>query len=132
LKGVANHIELHAAKPEETLPFYKDLLGYFEWPVVAEWPGGLGMGSRQFSLWFFATSDEHKGAPFNRDATGIGHLGIHVDSAADVDRFVEEYLKPRGIATQFDTPRKREDFNPTYYQVMFLDPEGLAIEVYNT
>ena len=31
----------------------------------------------------------------------------------------------------FETPRARPDFSQTYYQVMFVDPEGLAIEVYH-
>jgi catechol 2,3-dioxygenase-like lactoylglutathione lyase family enzyme len=132
MKGRANHIELHMAKPDETLPFYKDLLGYFEWPIMGEWPGGLGMGDNTFSIWFFPTDEAHASTPFTRDGHGIGHFGIHVESKEDVDTFVSEFLRPRGIPAQFDTPRAREDFGPTYYQVMFLDPEGLAIEVYHS
>ncbi|MDA0364954.1 MAG: hypothetical protein O2843_03685 [Chloroflexi bacterium] len=44
VKGKAHHFELHMSKPDETIPFYKDLLGYFEWKVLSEWPGGLGIG----------------------------------------------------------------------------------------
>ena len=35
-------------------------------------------------------------------------------------------MQPRGIAPQFETPRARPDFGPSYYQVMFVDPEGLV------
>jgi len=132
VKGRANHVELHIAKPDETIPFYKDLLGYFEWPIMAEWPGGLGMGDNNFSLWFLTTPEEYAKTPFNRDGNGISHFGIHVQSRQDVDTFVTEYLQPHGIRPQFGTPRAREDFGPDYYQVMFVDPEGLAIEVYRS
>jgi catechol 2,3-dioxygenase-like lactoylglutathione lyase family enzyme len=132
VKGTLNHVELHAAQPDVTIPFYKDFLSYFEWNVIAEWPGGLGMGDGHASLWFFPTSDAHKATAFNRDATGIGHIGIHVSSKDDVDAFYNDYMKPKGIQAQFETPRAREDFGGKYYQVMFVDPEGLAVEVFTT
>jgi hypothetical protein len=82
-------------------------------------------------LWLFATPDEHRSRAFNRDATGIGHIGIHVASRTAVDAFLRDYMRPRGLKPEFDTPRAREEFSPTYYQVMLLDPEGLAIEVFH-
>jgi catechol 2,3-dioxygenase-like lactoylglutathione lyase family enzyme len=131
VKGRANHFEIHVSKPDETIPFYKDLLGYFEWKTLSEWPGGLGIGGDGVSFWLFATPEEHRKHAFDRDATGLSHIGIHVDSAEAVDTFVREFMQPRGIQPQFDTPRARTDFGPTYYQVMFVDPEGLAIEVFH-
>jgi len=130
MRATMNHVELHVSKPDETIPFYKELLGYFEWQVVSEWPGAAGISDGNVSLWFFGTPEAHREHAFNRDATGISHIGLRVGSREDVDRFVSEYLQPHGIEPQFDTPRAREDFGPTYYQVMFVDPEGLAIEVF--
>jgi catechol 2,3-dioxygenase-like lactoylglutathione lyase family enzyme len=133
MKGRFNHIELHAADIDATKAFYKPLLGYLEWTVVAEFPVGFGMADGNgSSLWWFAAQDPHKATRLNRDATGIGHFGIHVASRADVDTFYNDYMKPHGIEAQFDTPRAREDFGGNYYQVMFVDPEGLAVEVYTT
>ena len=131
MKGSLNHVELHAANIDATKAFYKELLGYFEWNVVAEFPVGFGMrDGNGTSMWWFATPDAHKAAAFNRDATGIGHIGIQVSSREDVDRFVGEYMQPHGIEPQFETPRARDDFGGKYYQVMFVDPEGLAVEVF--
>lgn len=133
MKGKASHFEIHVSKPDETIPFYKDLLTYFEWKVLGEWPGGLGIGDEHgVSLWFMATPDDHRQHPFDRDATGLSHLAIWVDDQAAVDGFVREYMEPRGISPQFETPRARDDFGGKYYQVMFVDPEGLAVEVYTT
>jgi len=47
---------------------------------------------------------------------------------------VREYMQPRGIKAEFETPRARPEFNllsGAYYQVMFVDPEGLAVEVFH-
>lgn len=131
MKGTAHHFELYISKPDDTIPFYKDLLGYFEWNVLAEWPGGLGIGDGNVSLWFLPTPDEHRTHPFDRDATGLSHFAIHVENAEAVDTFVREYMQPHGLEPQFETPRARPDFGGEYYQVMFVDPEGLAVEVYH-
>ena len=130
MKGSLNHLEMHASQPDVTIPFYKDLLSFFEWQVVAEWPGGLGIGDGNCSLWFFATPEEHVESGFNREATGLSHFGIKVDSKDAVDTFYNDYMQSKGIEAQFETPRARTDFGPSYYQVMFVDPEGLAVEVF--
>ncbi|MCK9496134.1 MAG: VOC family protein [Dehalococcoidia bacterium] len=132
MKGTLNHVEVHVSKPDETIPFYRELLLHLGWQVVSEWPGGLGVSDGNASLWFFPTPEELRAAGFNRDATGMAHIGIRVDSREEVDAFVSDYLQPHGLAPQFETPRAREDFGPTYYQVMFVDPEGLAIEVFTS
>jgi len=130
LKGSLNHIELHTATPDVTIPFYKDLLSQFEWKVVAEFPSGLGMSDGNASLWFFPTPDHLKATAFDRDATGISHFGLKVPSRSDVEAFYNDYMKPRGIEAVLNTPQARADFGPNYYQVMFVDPEGLLIEVF--
>jgi catechol 2,3-dioxygenase-like lactoylglutathione lyase family enzyme len=132
VKGSLNHIELHSADIDATKVFYKEMLGFFDWKVQMEFPGGFGMADGNgTSLWWFATQDPHKATALNRDATGIGHIGIHVDSREDVDAFYNDYMTPKGIEAQFDTPRAREEWGK-YYQVMFVDPEGLAVEVFTT
>ena len=59
-----------------------------------------------------------------------GADGRKVESAAHVDQFINEFMQPRGVPAAFETPKQRSDFGPTYYQVMFVDPQGLAIEVF--
>jgi hypothetical protein len=44
---------------------------------------------------------------------------------------VREFMQPRNIEPQFETPQARPDFRESYYQVMFVDPEGLAVEVFH-
>jgi catechol 2,3-dioxygenase-like lactoylglutathione lyase family enzyme len=130
VRGTFNHIQYNVSKPEATFSFYRDLLAYFEMKTLYDGDGMLGVGDGSVSIWVMPTADETRGEVFNRDANGLNHLGIHVDSKEDVDKFYSEFLKPRGIAPAFETPRARPDFGD-YYQVMFVDPEGLAIEVFH-
>ena len=92
MQATMDHAELHVSKPDETIPFYKDLLTHFEWNVVSEWPGGLGISDGHVSLWFFATPEEHREQSFNRDATGISHLGLRLPSREAVEAFTRDYL----------------------------------------
>jgi len=131
MKGAFNHIQYNIAKSERTLAFFRELLGYFEMANLYDSDGVLGMSDGHLSVWLLPTPEENKADVHNRDGSGLNHLGIHVDSAAAVDRFYSEFMKPHGIEAAFDTPRRRADFSPNYYQVMFVDPEGLAIEVFH-
>jgi hypothetical protein len=97
--------------------------------TLYEGDGMLGIGDGHISLWFLPPQGEKKA--IDRDTGGMNHLGIHVDSAAEVDEFYRDFMQPRGIEAAFDTPRARPEFGASYYQVMFVDPEGLAIEVFH-
>ena len=131
-KGAFSNVVINVSRPEQTFAFYKTLLGYFDWQTIVEWPDGLGMSADEAapSVWFLSTEQAQRGHPFNRDAAGLNHFGILVENAAAVDTFISEFMRPNAIEPQFDTPRARPDFSPTYYQVMFLDPEGYPAEVY--
>lgn len=127
MKGSFQHVQFNVANPATSIPFYKDLLTYLEMNVVYEADGALGVSDGHTSFWFFPTGVEHI---YNRDGAGMNHLGLAVDSNEDVDRFYSEFMQPRGLEAQWETPRTRDEFG-SYYQVMFEDPEGLAIEVFH-
>lgn len=127
MKGTFNHVQFNVASPSTSLPFYKDLLTYLEMQVMVDEPDFLGVSDGQTSFWFLPAEKDHI---YDRDAAGINHIGIAVRSKDDVDAFSRGFMKPRGIEPQWETPRSRPDFG-NYYQVMFEDPEGLAIEVFH-
>ena len=62
----------------------------------------------------------------------MNHLGLLVQSQAEVDQMVE-YLRERNIVPLFDTPRHRPEYSQdsehTYYQVMFESPDRILFEV---
>ncbi|MEO8538320.1 MAG: hypothetical protein ABI577_01175 [bacterium] len=115
------------------LGFYKDLLGFLEWPTVYEGDGMFGVaGKNGDSLWFSESANDAKN---DYDGVGMNHLGFAVSSQAEVDQ-AAGYLQKNGIAALFGTPCHRPDFasgeSDTYYQVMFATPDNLLVEVVYT
>jgi catechol 2,3-dioxygenase-like lactoylglutathione lyase family enzyme len=130
-KGRLNHIQLNVGG-EQSIQFYRDLLGYFEYKSLLDLGHFCGLSDGSVSVWVGEAPDK---PDYNRDSIGLNHFGLHVDSSSDVDAFVSEFLQPRGVQPILDSPRHRPDFRPSpgdYYQVLFTDPDGLLIEVYHT
>jgi catechol 2,3-dioxygenase-like lactoylglutathione lyase family enzyme len=127
VKSTFGHI-LFGVKPEN-LAFYKELLTFMGWDVLYDDPAMLGIGIEGGgSLWFGC---EVKEITNDYDGPGMNHLGINVESLANVDS-VAAYLKEHGVEHLFETPRHRPEFSgegETYYQVMFTSPDNILFEV---
>ena len=89
----------------------------------------LAVSNGTTDFWMIATSPERRATPFHRKNTGLNHLAFGVRAREDVDRFVDEFLKPRGIAPLYDSPRDYAEYRPGYYGVFFEDPDRLKIEI---
>ena len=64
---------------DATNAFYGPRWRYFEMERWSRVPGRLSAwGTATSSLWWFADARDDKAATFNRDAAGIGHIGIQV------------------------------------------------------
>jgi catechol 2,3-dioxygenase-like lactoylglutathione lyase family enzyme len=117
----------------DNVPFYKDLMTFLGWRVIAEDDGFLGvLGGNNASLWFAGGA---KAVDNDYDGPGINHLAIGTAAQGDVDA-AAEYLRGKGVELLFDTPQHRPDFagdGPnTYYQVMFESPDHILWEVVYT
>jgi catechol 2,3-dioxygenase-like lactoylglutathione lyase family enzyme len=132
--GSTNHMQSHLAHLEVKIDsanagFYKDLFAFIGWNTLYEDDSILGVGgTNEASLWF---SSGANGAQNDYDGRGVNHIGIGAQSIADVDALTG-YLKGKGIAALFETPRHRPDFasseSDTYYQVMFESPDRVLFE----
>jgi catechol 2,3-dioxygenase-like lactoylglutathione lyase family enzyme len=125
------HIQFNI-RPEH-VPFYRDLMAFIGWQSLFENEGMLGVaGKNGESLWFIG---QVKAVSNDYDGPGMNHLAIGAESQADVDA-VAAYLKARGVASLFETPRHRPEFAQseaqTYYQVMFESPDRILLEVVYT
>ena len=114
----------------ENLAYYRDLLSFLGWQVLYDVEGMVGMGgSHDSSLWF---AGQCKPVDNDYDGPGLNHLGLSVPNQADVDAAVD-YLRGKGVALLFDTPRHRPEFSSgddhTYYQAMFETPDRLLLEI---
>ncbi len=131
MKSQLGHIELKINAAN--VPFYKDLMAFLGWDTLYEGDGMLGVGGTNgASLWFTPHASE---AANDYDGPGTNHLGIAMESQADVDA-VAAYLEGKGVAPLFETPRHRPEFSSgpdqTYYQVMFETPDGILFEAVYT
>jgi catechol 2,3-dioxygenase-like lactoylglutathione lyase family enzyme len=116
----------------KNLGFYKDLFTFLDWSILYDDPSMLGVGDEhEGSLWFGAALKDGKN---DDDNVGVNHIGIAVKHQTDVDAAVA-FLKKRGVAVLFDTPRHRPEFSgpeSTYYQVMFESPDQVLFEIVYT
>jgi catechol 2,3-dioxygenase-like lactoylglutathione lyase family enzyme len=52
-----------------------------------------------------------------------------VRERGDVARFAADFMKPRGIAALYASPREYPEYRPGYYAAFFEDPDRLKIEI---
>lgn len=114
------------------IPFYKELFDFLGWHTVYESQEMLGVAdANRVSLWF---GSYLKDVTNDYDGPGVNHVAIDTAAQADVDA-AAEFLRGRGIAMLFETPRHRPEFSEegsTYYQIMFETPDRLLVEVVYT
>ena len=114
------------------IPFYKDLMVCLGWQTIYDGAEMFAAASNGTSLWF---SGNVKEVSNDYDGPGMNHLGIGAQAQADVDT-VAAFLKGRGVAWLFETPRHRPEFSQsadqTYYQVMFETPDRILLEIVYT
>jgi catechol 2,3-dioxygenase-like lactoylglutathione lyase family enzyme len=114
MKASLYHVQLNVSRP--SIAFYKDLLTYLGYTLMAEQPDMFGATNGTTDLWIMQT-------------TGINHLAFRVESRPHVDRFTREFLDARAILTLYGAPRDYPEYRPGYYAVFFEDPDRLKLEV---
>ena len=123
-----SHLQINVAP--ENVVFYKELLGELGWETYHDDPAMFGAGGKNgASLWFSGSSN---GTANDYDGIGTNHIGLGVDSQADVDS-AAAYLQGKQVELLFETPRHRPEFSmgddSTYYQIMFESPDKLLFEI---
>ena len=129
MKTFLYHVQINVRDAAASLPFYRALFQYFEYTTLRETRDLLGVSNGTTDFWMIETPRERRDAPFHRKNTGLNHLAFGVRQRSDVDRFVAEFMKPRGIVPLYDSPRDYPEYRPGYYGVFFEDPDRLKVEI---
>jgi glyoxylase I family protein len=129
MKASLTHLQLNVADFAKASPFYKDLLGYFDYKMISEGKGYVGMSNGTVDFWIMDVPADRANNAFHRKNPGVNHFAFKVSSKEDVDRFVEEFLKPRSIATLYETPKVFPEYTPDYYAVFFESPDRMKLEI---
>ena len=123
------HLQINVSSGERVGAFYRDLFRYLDWLVIHDESGVIAFSDGTVNIWLIPTEGSFAGRGFHRKGTGLNHLAFRVERREDVDRFRDEFLAPRGMATLYDTPREFPEYRPGYYAIFFEDPDRLKLEV---
>ena len=128
-----HHLDLNVSDLDLSAPFYDSVLtqiGFrrinlsapgeppgFDWtaPSDTDRPMTIGIYAAK------STAQKH-----DRHAPGLHHLALSANSRDDVDRLFRTLLEIH--AEILDPPREYPKYEPGYYAVFFLDPDGLKLE----
>ena len=131
-RGFISHLDLNAADPSTSIPFYEVLLTALGFersdlmePSRASWRL-VSDGGAHFEIEVRPPRGKPESTRHRRDDPGIDHLAFHAQSPADVD-FVHAQLIEAGYVV--DEPPRLYDYSLGYYAVGFDDPEGIRLEV---
>jgi len=105
------------------------MFGFLDYRMMVETDDVLGVSNGTTDFWMVATPPERRGARFHRKNSGLNHVCFGVRERGDVDRFVADFMRPRGVATLYDSPREYPEYRPGYYAVFFEDPDRLKLEI---
>ena len=129
MKASVYHLQLNVRDAAASIPFYRALLGYFEYRAIMETPDLLGMTNGTTDFWIIGVPAERSTRAPHRKEPGLNHVAFRVAARADVDRVHAELLAPRGIAVLYGGPKEYPEYRPGYYAVFFEDPDRLKLEV---
>ena len=108
-----DHVTLDVSDVAASRAFYERALQPLGWSIVAEWPGGCGLGTARGgpTLWL-----RQEGS-----VSGPLHLAFRAADRAAVDAFHERALQAGGRDN--GAPGLR-DYHESYYGAFALDPDG--------
>ena len=118
------HIGIRATNLDETIYFWRDLLGL---EVVAEGENHFDLtdGYHNFRLFEYAGDDR---APHLGGLDDYLHIGVYVDDLqASIDRFEEGGFEPFVDDVTVGDPYDPE--NPPEESYMIEDPDGIVLDV---
>jgi len=129
MKTHLGHLQINVKNPEISFPFYKNFFKYFEYEIIADHKDCLGVSNGTTDFWIMAIEEKYKDNSYHRKNTGINHLCFRIGSKEEVDKFYNEFLKPKNILALYETPKLFPKYAPDYYAVFFEDPDRIKLEI---
>lgn len=128
--GSLNHLVLTVNDLAKSRAFYAELLAALGYRVIYEDEEMVGfLGADKLSLYLTAAPEARRGEAFDRYRVGLHHLAFNAPDRAFVD---EIHAKVVALgAPVLDAPAEYPQYEPGYYAVFFLDPDGMKLEVVN-
>ncbi|GAC1351345.1 MAG: VOC family protein [Polyangiales bacterium] len=126
--GSLNHLVLTVNDLARSRAFYDRLLPTLGYRLLFEESDVFGYrGADGLKLFFAAASPTNRGSAFDRYKVGLHHLAFNAPDRAFVDS-VHAKLVAWGVEV-LDAPAEYPQYDPGYYAVFFVDPDGIKLEV---
>lgn len=127
MKAKLGHVGVNL--PEESIPFLKELLDYLGFNLDLEDGSHFHSSDGHAYLCVTATKQAYLGSAYHRKQTGLSHLAFQVSSPGQVDKFVSDFLLPRGIVALYGGAQTPPGYPESYYAVYFENPDRVKFEV---
>ena len=127
VNGIA-HIQLTVNDTKRCLPFWERLCHFLEMKTLVKAPDVVYCIGSRTGIVVRGAPPEKRGKPFDQDTAGLHHLCFRARRRQDVDaihRFANQELGARIV----HPPEEGPHFAPSYYSVLFEDPDGIRVEV---
>ena len=131
--GLIHHIDLNVSDLQRSRAFYDRILRQIGYnpvdysapgePAGYDWIAPASSGVR-LSIGLYPSANP--AAAHDRHAPGIPHLALHAGSREQVDRLYQTLVQMK--AQILDPPKDYPKYEPGYYAVFFLDPDGIKLE----
>jgi catechol 2,3-dioxygenase-like lactoylglutathione lyase family enzyme len=123
-----SHLDYNVNDLELARSFYDPLMNWLGMTRETATADYVLYGNSSFKLCLVQVEEAYRDQAFHRKRHGLNHLAFSVENRADVDRFYQDFLLPRGIAVLYDGPGQFSD-SEEYHAVFFEDPFRLKVEV---
>lgn len=129
-----SHLDLTITDPDRSIPFYDIVLPLLGYRRISVEPGTTAVvcwSSADANKSVFSIALEHarragKQRRYHRDAPGLQHFALHVDSRADVEQL---YAQLVALGITIHDPPAEYTYTPGYYAMSCQDPDGLVLEL---
>jgi glyoxylase I family protein len=131
--GLIHHLDLNVSDLERSRAFYDRILRQLGYrpvdysaagdPAGYDWLASASSGVR-LSIGLYRARNAEAG--YDRSAPGIHHLALHAGSRGQVDQLYQTLREMN--ANILDPPSDYPKYEPGYYAVFFLDPDGIKLE----
>jgi len=122
----AGHLSLAVSDFKKSRKFYKDLFEEIGLKQIRDAEGSIAWATREgFGIWI--RKAKYKKPRHTYFAPGLHHLCVKAKSRKVVDEIYKDMLRQKVFI--FDEPRYYPEYTPTYYAVLFADPDGMKIEI---
>lgn len=126
--GSLNHVVLTVNDLTASRVFYERLLPALGYRIGSEDADTIGfVGADRLSICIAQAPEARRGESFDRYRVGLHHLAFNAPDRAFVDEIFGK-LVAWGAAI-LDAPAEYPQYEPGYYAVFFLDPDGIKLEV---